>query len=113
MSRKRSSREQMQSWVARFERSGLSAARFCERHGIRAERLSYWRRVAGQASVPGPRESRSPRVQLTPVRVLDLASPSSQGDLEVQLASGDRLLIREGVSSELLRGTLLVLREGC
>jgi hypothetical protein len=113
MPRTRSSREQMQSWVSRFERSGLSAARFCQRHGIQAERLSYWRRVAGQAPDPGGKEPGVPRVELTPVRVLDLAGPSSHSGIEVHLATGDRLVIHEGVSGELLRRTLLALREGC
>jgi hypothetical protein len=33
--------------------------------------------------------------------------------LEVLLSSGDRLVLREGVSMELLRDTLVVLRERC
>jgi hypothetical protein len=35
------------------------------------------------------------------------------GGLEIALASGDRLVVREGVSRELLRDALMVLRERC
>jgi hypothetical protein len=108
MRRKRTSREGMRSWVARFEGSGLSAAVFCRRHGVPVERLSHWRRVVG-ATAPSGRRG----VELAPVRVLGLVGSGGQGSVEIQLANGDRVVVREGVSPELLRETLRALREAC
>jgi hypothetical protein len=96
----------MRSWVARFEGSGLSPAVFCRRHGIPVQRLSYWRRVVGAPSG-------SHGVQLAPVQVLGLAEAAGRGSVEIQMASGERVVVREGVSPELLRETLRALREAC
>jgi len=108
MTRTRTSRAVMQAWVERWEGSGLSAARFCRRHGIAEQRLSYWRRAVRRRSQGSKERSGGPG--LVPVRVVDLGG---SGSLEVLLSSGDRLVLREGVSMELLRDTLVVLRERC
>lgn len=110
MSRTRTSRAGMQSWVERWERSGLSAAGFCRRHGIPEQRLSYWRRAVLRTS-HAAKDRGAKRPGFAPVRVVDLGAGS--GSLEVVLASGDRLVLREGVSVDLLRDALLVLRERC
>jgi len=110
--RARASREEMGRVVGRWRRSGSSAAAFCRRQGIQAQRLSYWRRVVGDAGPAGPRRRRRARAVLTPVHVVDLASSTSAG-IEVVLANGDRLVLREGVRGEWLREVLLVLRERC
>jgi hypothetical protein len=38
---------------------------------------------------------------------------AAAGGLEIALASGDRVVVREGVSPELLRDAVMVLRERC
>lgn len=106
MRRKRTSREAMRSWVSRFERSGLSPAAFCRRHGFPAQRLSYWRRVVG-AAVP------QERVSLAPVQVVGLAEAVVQGSVEIHLPSGERVIVRADVPAELLRETLSALRATC
>ena len=48
-----------------------------------------------------------------PIRLVDLGATTAGGSLEVVLASGDRLVLREGVSVQLVRETLAALRERC
>ena len=112
MKRARASRVQMGRVVGRWRRSGLSAAAFCRRQGIQAQRLSYWRRVIGDAGPARARGRRRAPAVLAPVHVVDLASGASAG-IEVLLASGDRLVLHEGARREWLREVLLVLRERC
>ena len=108
MSRERTSREQMRTILARWQRSGLSAARFCRRQGIDPQRLSYWKRVLGQTG----RRGRARSVSFAPVQVVDLERASA-GCLEVVLPSGERLVLGAGVSPELLREVLQALRGRC
>jgi hypothetical protein len=110
MARTRTSRAGMEAWVERWEGSGLSAAAFCRRHGIPDQRLSHWRRAVRRPSRAGKGRG-GERPGFVPVRVVDLGAGS--GSLEVVLASGDRLVLREGVSVDLLRDALGVLRERC
>ncbi len=107
MARERASRERMRRMVDRWERSGLSAARFCRREGLQPRRLSYWRHVVGARSGPAAR-----RARLAPVQVLDLGLGAT-ASIEVMLGGGDRLVVRERVSPELLREVLTALRERC
>jgi len=107
MARERASREGMRTTVERWQRSGLSAAGFCRREGIQARRLSYWKRVLGVK--PGQRASRT---RLAPVQVVDLGLAAA-ASIEVVLGGGERLVVREGVSPELLREVLTALRERC
>jgi len=97
----------MRKTVERWQRSGLSAAGFCRREGLRAQRLSYWKRVLGMK--PQRRESGA---RLAAVRVVDLGFGAG-ASLEVVLGGGERLVVREGVSPELLREVLGALRERC
>jgi hypothetical protein len=109
MARERASRERMRATVERWQRSGMSAASFSRREGIQARRLSYWKRVLGAAA---PRRRVVGRPRLTPVQVVDLGLAGA-ASIEVVLAGGERLVVREGVSPDLLRGVLDVLRERC
>ena len=105
MARERASREGMRTTVERWQRSGLSAAGFCRREGIQARRLSYWKRVVGVKP-----EQRASRTRMAPVQVVDLGLAAS---IEVVLNGGERVVVREGVSPELLREVLTALRERC
>ncbi len=110
MARERASRERMRATVERWQRSGMSAASFSRREGIQARRLSYWKRVLGLAAPPRRRVVVRPR--LTPVQVVDLGL-AAVASIEVVLAGGERLVVREGTSPDLLRGVLDALRERC
>lgn len=108
MKRERASRDRMCATVERWQRSGLSAAGFCRREGIRAQRLSYWKRVLGVKAVRNVVN----RARLAPVQVVDLGLGAG-ASIEVVLGGGERLVVREGVSPELLREVLGALRERC
>jgi len=103
-------RARMTGLVRRWQRSGKTAAAFCRRHGIKPQRLSYWKRVLGVAEPIERRRSRRRGVGFVPVR---LVGAGAAGPLEIQLASGDRLVLHEGSSLELLRRAVAVLRERC
>ena len=108
-----SRRERMREALRRWRRSGLSAAAFCRREGMAAQTLSYWKRALGPAQTVVRRRRATRPVGFVPVRLVDYAEGVAAGGLEIALASGDRLVVREGVSRELLRDALLVLRERC
>jgi hypothetical protein len=58
--------------------------------------LSYWKRVLGVKTVRGVR-----RARLSPVQVVDLGVAAG-ASIEVVLGGGERLVVREGVTPELL-----------
>ena len=106
-------RERMRALLEGWQRSGESAAAFCRRRGIRPQKLSYWKRVLGLSKPPTRRRRRAARrVGFVPVRLVDSAAGRA-GGLEIALAGGDRLVVGDGVSRELLRDALLLLRERC
>jgi hypothetical protein len=104
----------MRAVLEGWRRSGESAAAFCRRHGIKPQKLSYWRRALGLAA-PVVRRRFAPRrgVDFVPVRLVGASDGVTAGALEIVLASGDRVVLREGVSRELLREALVILRERC
>jgi hypothetical protein len=108
-------RREMEGALARWRRSGLSAAAFCRREGLAPQVLSYWKRaLARPTEAVVCRRGAVRPVGLVPVRLVGSAEGVvTAGGLEIVLASGDRLLVREGVSRELLRNALMVLRERC
>ena len=108
MSTKRTSRKRMRAIVGRWQRSGLSGVEFCRRHGIHPQRLWYWKRVLGEAT----RRRKARAVSFAPVQVVDLERAGT-ASLEVVLTGGERLVLRPGISAELLREVLQALRERC
>jgi hypothetical protein len=105
-------RERMRKVLKRWRRSGLSAAEFCRREGMAPQALSYWKRALGRAKAVVRRRRGARPVGFVPVRLVDSnAGVATVGGLEISLASGDRLVVCEGVSRELLRDALMVLRE--
>jgi len=111
MRKREATRERMVRVVQEFERSGQTGAAFCRRHGLRPQRLSYWRRVLGRWEA-GSRRSRRP-VAFTPVRVVASEGLALAGGVEVTLPGGERLVVRPGTPVELVRSVLGVLRERC
>lgn len=90
--------------------SGAKARVFAQEHGITPWTLYYWRkRLAGQERPTGRRRTRG--VTLAPVHV----GPSVEGggDLEVVLASGDRIRVPADVTADTLHRVIQVLRSAC
>jgi hypothetical protein len=101
----------MRALVERWRRSGETAAAFCRRQGIHPQKLSYWKRALG---LGGPLVRRRRVTQRAPGFVpVQLLGGVAMGQLEILLAGGDRVVLQEGVSRELLRDALMALRERC
>ena len=105
MSKRVANRARMEGLVERWRRSGQSVSAFCRKQRISRDKLVYWRRrlAGGGAAGEG--------TELAPVRLIR-SGPVDDGRLEIVLGTGDRLLVREGISPELLRDVVAVLR-GC
>jgi transposase-like protein len=92
--------------------SGAPARAFAQEHGVTAWTLYYWRKRLALQDRPARRRPRSRRVQLAPVHVMTMAEDVGS-DLEIVLASGDRVRVSPQVSVDTLRRVVQVLRTAC
>lgn len=114
MANRDSRRERMRGVLKRWQRSGQSAAAFCRQEGIEPQKLSYWKRVLGLAGPVVRRRVAARRgVEFVPVRLVGTGEGVRTGAIEVVLAGGERVVVGEGASRELLREVLAMLRERC
>ena len=82
--------------LAALEQSGLSASAFAREYGTNEKRLLRWRRrVAAQAA---------PRFH--PVKVVRAEAAVADSAIELVLAGGERLVLRQGFDPRLLRQVL-------
>ena len=89
--------------IAEQERSGLSVQQFCKEHGVSTWSFYTWRKRL--------RESESGAVRFALVdRATEPVELRNTADLEVVFATGDRLLIRSGADTAILRTVLRALR---
>ena len=81
-----------EAMVAAHKASGRSMRSFAAEHGIRTQRLSYWRsKVAGKTSAVATQRG------FVPVRIAGEPAIASEGrSVEVQLRNGRSLTIRGG-----------------
>lgn len=100
MAEKRRSREQWRELVGGWPGSGLTQARYCERHGISTGSLSRWRAVFGREHRAGGGQARSRAeapVRLLPVQFGDALEPArSDRVLTVVFGGGVRLEVPPG-----------------
>jgi hypothetical protein len=105
-------RERMRALLERWRRSGETAAAFCRRQGINPQKLSYWKRALGLAGPVARRRPAGRRAgRFVPLQLVGANGSMGGGTVEIVLASGERVVLREGASRELLREALEVLRE--
>ena len=98
----------MRVLVGRWRKEGGSGAAFGARHGISAAKFGYWRRLlAGQGTLDGERPS-APQVEFQPVRLVGASAV-----LEIAFATGERILVPEGVSAATLSAAVSALRSRC
>lgn len=89
--------------VAAWRRSGLSASAFARKYGVHEKRLLRWRRRVSEPVVS----------RFHPVQVERSSAPVA-APIEVVLAGGERLVVREGFDPILLRQVLETLESrGC
>jgi hypothetical protein len=97
----------MLALVRRWETSGETRRAFVQRHGVTLSCFDYWRRQV----LDGRQDERA--VGFAPVRVVTDDPPVGAGVIEVVLASGERVVIREGASGDLVRTVVAALRPSC
>lgn len=103
-------RERMSGLLEQWRTSGESGAAFCRRHGIKPQKLSYWKRVVG---MPAPARGRGRRSGLVPIALLGEVGAASSATLEIHLGGGDRIVFPQGGSLAVLREVVELLRERC
>lgn len=102
-------RAEMLALVREWETSGETRRVFVERHGVSLPRFDYWRQQLR-------REQQRERgaSAFAPVHVVaDDGASTTSGVVEIALTTGDRVVIREGVTETLLRTVMGVLRPSC
>ncbi|MGC9293649.1 MAG: IS66 family insertion sequence element accessory protein TnpA [Acidobacteriaceae bacterium] len=113
--RRRRSRAEVAELVAVFERSGLSQAEYCRRHGLSLASLKrYSKRMAtGSRSGMAEAECAVPVVSLIPVEVAEHrgAPKALSTALFVELSGGQRIGVGVGFDAETLRRLIVVLGE--
>lgn len=101
--------EQRAQIVAESRVAGASVREVAERHGLRANMLSYWRARQGMAASKTGAVKRAARsAVLAAVRVTD-ASCAEGGVIEIDLASGC-VRVHGVVNSAMLREVLAAVR---
>jgi transposase-like protein len=93
--------------VARWRESDESGASFARRHRVRPWVFWYWSRKLRETAATAPSPTAS--ATFVPVRVV---AEGATG-IEIVLASGDRVCVREGASTEQLRAVVSALRSPC
>jgi hypothetical protein len=94
-------REYWRGRIAEQERSGMSVGKFCDAQGLTEQSFYYWRKRL-QAQAP----MRFALVETGPAR----QQPAREADLELVLATGERLRMGAGVDPVALRRVLEALR---
>jgi transposase-like protein len=92
--------------VRQWETSGESRRAFARRHGLTLSQFDYWKRqVRRDAAAAAP--------SFAPVQLVMSSETSGSNAIDVTLAGGERLTIREGVSVDLVRTVIAALRPSC
>jgi transposase-like protein len=100
-------RSRMLALVRQWETSGETRRAFVQRHGVTLSCFDYWRRQV----LDGRQDDRA--VAFAPVRVVADDPATGAGVIEVVLASGERVVIREGASGDMVRAVVAALRASC
>lgn len=99
-------RRRIATLVPKWETSGEPRRAFARRHGLTVSQFDYWKRQVRRGAA-------ATETAFTPVQVLTTSEAHDGGVIEVRLASGERVTIREGVSVDLVRAVVSALRASC
>jgi transposase-like protein len=104
--RVRTSKEQRRVILREFERSGVSAAQFAQRVGVKYSTLAAW--------VQRYRRTKRPALK-SPVRLVEavVATAPLTSPLQVQLPGGARLEVREASQVPLVAALVRALEKPC
>lgn len=109
----RTRREQWAKRIVQWQRSGMDAASFAAREGVKPERLGWWRWHLGLG--PGARRRAAPVPQFVEVVLPEAAEQQAvvQEGAAIEVLLGQRrVLVRPGFDEQSLRRVLAVLEEG-
>jgi hypothetical protein len=108
-------RTQKLDLARRWQESRRSARVFAQEQGVTPWTLYYWREQLVREQRPkAPRRRRpSRRVQLAPVHIMSGAEDGSGAEVEIVLASGDRVRVAASVSADTLRRVVQAVRASC
>jgi transposase len=96
--------------VERWQRSGLSAAKFGAREGIAGGQLSWWKWHLGRKAATGPRDPARGKIKFVPARVVERAAPArSDGRVELVLSNGRVVRVVGAVDAKVLTDMLQVI----
>ena len=106
-------RARMRALLEQWRSSGEPAAAFCRRHGIAPQKFSYWKRALSRPSRRVARPARVAPSGFVPVQLVEGPPEAAEGSLEIVTGNGWRVLVRPGVSRELLAAVVAALRQAC
>ena len=106
-------RERMAALVKQWQVSGESGAAFCRRHGIKPQKLSYWKRVLAKTTAVRRRGRGGAARGLVPIHLLTGVGTVGGTALEIHLSGGEHIVFPQGGSLAVLRGVVELLRERC
>lgn len=90
---------QWRVWLARWERSGLSQADFCRRHGLKAVTFSWWKRELGDGRTRrrrrGERGDSAQAAERRP-KFVEVAVASPRPSLSEPRTSGYEIVLQSG-----------------
>jgi transposase-like protein len=95
--------DQWRERIAEHERSGMSVQKFCKERGIREHVFFHWRKRLRKQQQPV-------RFALVEKGAVRQAPAPEEADLELVLATGERLRIGAGVNATTLRTVLEAFR---
>jgi transposase len=108
----RRTREQWAKRIEQWQRSGMDAASFAAREGVKPEQLRWWRWRLGLG--PGARKAPAQPsfVEVVLPSEAEVQPPAQEG-ADIELLIGQRrVLVRPGFDAQSLRRVLAVLEEG-
>ncbi|EGV28550.1 transposase [Thiorhodococcus drewsii AZ1] len=114
MADRRRTREQWQSIVEGWPKSGLTQAQYCAQQGISVTSFHRWREQVRQDADPGDQETRQGEggsVRWVPVELHEVPAPVAGPALTLVLANGLRLEVGADFEPRTLRRVLAVLQE--
>jgi transposase-like protein len=97
----------MAALVRQWEQSTETRASFARRHGLTLASFEYWKRRVRREAVPTGAPT------FAPVTVVADPAASEPRRIEVALATGERVIIDEGVSVDFVRTVVAALRPSC
>lgn len=100
-------RRRMATLVRQWETGGEPRRAFARRHGLTVSQFDYWKRQVRRGATANH------GVSFAPVQVVEAAHERDGACIELLLAGGERLMIHEHASADLVRTVIAALRPSC